>query len=235
MSTPAQTEVNKIFGLIEEKKTKESIDLTASLLESKDQNVREVLINNLSKIYDKNPAIIKTLIPKILDNLNEEDDLLRYSMVLAMKPICDQDPNLILPFYHDFIKDNDANKRESIIRLVGFIAREHPDAVKEYIPDLISALADEKEFVQDQAVETLKILGRTASRELEPKMLAFLGPVTNVDIKKKGETVLKSFVQVATLEKEQLETKEINAKSKELEMKQKELEKKEQELKAKEL
>jgi len=187
MSTSAQTEVNKVFGLIEEKKTKEAIELTASLLGSKDPNVREALINNLSKIYDKNSAIIKTLVPKILDNLNEKDDLLRYSMVLAMKPICEADPSLILPFYHDFIKDKDANKRESIIRLVGFIAREHPDAVKEYIPDLISALADEKEFVQDQAVETLKILGRAVPREIEPKMLAFLAQVTNVDIKKKGE------------------------------------------------
>ncbi|MHA1733462.1 MAG: hypothetical protein ACTSU5_16055 [Promethearchaeota archaeon] len=226
-----------ILKLVEDRRVKEAIDKTKAILLSGDDDFKEALVDKLSVLYKQSPAVVKTLVPELLENFDIEEDLTRYALILSLKDLANGDPELILPFSHEFIADRNPNKREGMLRLVSFIALnpEHADLVREYLDEVISCLRDEEPHVRNQAKETLKICGRTLADEIRPKLLEILKAAEDEELKSAIEEVLQSFVHVKTLGREEIEELQAEAIEKELESKEQNLEKIERKLTQKEL
>ncbi|GAB4307274.1 MAG: hypothetical protein Kow0069_04680 [Promethearchaeota archaeon] len=219
------------MALIGEKRIKDAIEATKAILTGRDPELIEDLVNHLAEIYEVAPPVLKTLVPELLENFGLADDLVRYSLILSLKDVCETDPNLILPFSHEFISSADGNKREGMLRLLSFIAKDHPNDVEEYAEEVLACLADAEEHVANQAKETLKAIGRSAGDKLRPHLLeALKGAQDDPRLTAVLEEILRSLVQVKDLDEEQLERMALEAKSKELETKERTLEDKEKEI-----
>lgn len=188
-------------------------------------------------------------IPTLLKNLSRKDSLLRYTFLLLLKTMCENESDLFLPYSVDLLKSNDPNVREAALQLLIYIAGGETDIDDEaLIKTIISKLSDDKEFVVEKAIQTLKAIGEnnptTVTRILTDYAKEILNIPENEDLKKAIDSILKSIVSIDKigeiveeektekhLEKEESEIldKELELKKKELEIKKKKLELEEKE------
>lgn len=230
-----ERKVHEIYDLIEDKKIKDAISVVKAILTSGNAELKEVLINELNRIYSLAPPVLKTLVPELLENFEIKDDLVRYTLILSLKEMCSSDPDLILPFSHEYIGAQNPNKREGMIRIIALIARDHPEKVKEYTGEILECLTDSEEPVRNQAKETLKICMGAFGDDLKPRLLEILKNTQDEDLKRGIEEILQSSVKVAHLEKDEIEKMQLEAINKEFENRSAELDRKEQEIQKKEL
>jgi len=174
-------------------------------------------------------------IPSLLENLSKRDSVLRYTFLLLLKPLCENECDLFLPHSEDLLNSDDPNVREAILQLIIFVAGSEAEIVDEsLINNIALTLADEKEFVVEKAIQALISIGKTHPLWVTKAVTnqAKLYP-ENEELKNAVDSVLKSIVTVEKIdeiveeipsEDEKLEKQEIEIMDKEIELKKKEIE-----------
>ena len=178
-------------------------------------------------------------IPSLLENLSKRDSILRYSFLLLLKTMCEQECSIFLPYSEDLLSSEDPNVREAILQLIIFMAGGEKDIVDEMlIEKIVSTLTDEKDFVVEKAVQALQVIGRNNPSSVTKLITHYVKEnPENEELKKVVDIVLKSIVTVEKIDElvEESEKKEITDKEliekeeaeiidKELELKKKEIE-----------
>lgn len=192
-------------------------------------------------------------IPSLLENLSKRDSVLRYSFLLLLKTLCENECDLFLPHSEDLLNSDDPNVREAVLQLIIFMVGGEAEIEYESLINNISfSLADEKEFVVEKGIQALILIGKKHPLWVTKAVrnIAKEHP-ENEEIKNAVDSVLKSIVtvekidelveetpsEVELIEKEETEIvdKELELKKKEIEIKKKkiELEEKEKELEEK--
>lgn len=186
-------------------------------------------------------------IPSLLENLSKRDSVLRYSFLLLLKTLCENECDLFLPHSEDLLNSDDPNVREAILQLIIFMVGSEAEIEYEPLINNVSfSLADEKEFVVEKGIQALILIGKKHPLWVTKAVsnIAKEHP-ENEEIKNAVDTVLKSIVTVEKIdelveeppsEDELIEREETEIVDKELELKKKEIEikKKKIELKEKE-
>ena len=177
-------------------------------------------------------------IPSLLENLSKRDSVLRYSFLLLLKPLCENECDLFLPHTEELLKSEDPNVREAILQLIIFVAGSEADVEDESLINEISmTLADDKEFVVEKAVQALILIGKKHP-SLVTKAVSNRAKDYPDDEKLKTavDSVLKSIVTVEKIDKivEEIPT-EIPTEDKIIEKEETELTDKKLELKKKEI
>ncbi|MFW9828478.1 MAG: HEAT repeat domain-containing protein [Candidatus Thorarchaeota archaeon] len=203
-------------------------------------------------------------IPSLLENLSNRDPVLRFTFLLLLKTICEEECDLFLPYSEDLINSDIPNVREAALQLLIYMAGGDATLDDEsLIKSILLRLNDEKDFVVEKAIQALKTIG-----EKSPKLMTnilknyakeIVETAENEDIKDNIDEILKSIVSVdkieeiveeakkeplkvvsesseSLLEREEAEIidKELELKKKELEIKKKKLELEEKEKKIQE-
>lgn len=175
-------------------------------------------------------------IPSLLENLSKRDSHLRYSFLILLRSMCENECDLFLPFSEDLLNSDDPNVREADLQLIIFMAGGEVLIENESLIKTISTkLDDEKEFVKEKAIQALKAIGKK-----NPSLVAHLvkdyikEDPENEDLRNSIDNILKSIVTVEKIEElveeeklteeEKLEKEEEEIIDKEIELKRKELE-----------
>jgi len=178
-------------------------------------------------------------IPSLLENLSKRDSVLRYSFLLLLKTMCEQECSIFLPYSEDLLCSEDPNVREAVLQLIIFMAGGEEDIEDESLIGKISdALTDEKEFVVEKAIQALKVIGKN-NPSLVTKIISqeVKDSPENEELKEAVDKVLKSVVTVEKIDelveerdkkeltdKELIDKEEAEIIDKELELKKKEIE-----------
>lgn len=178
-------------------------------------------------------------IPSLLENLSKRDSILRYSFLLLLKTMCEQECSIFLPYSEELLSSEDPNVREAILQLIIFMAGGEKDIVDEMlIEKIVSTLTDEKDFVVEKAVQALQVIGRNNPSSVTKLITHDVKEnPENEELKRVVDIVLKSIVTVEKIDelveesekreitdKELIEKEEAEIIDKELELKKKEIE-----------
>jgi hypothetical protein len=178
-------------------------------------------------------------IPSLLENLSKRDSVLRYSFLLLLKTMCEQECSIFLPHSEELLSSEDPNVREAVLQLIIFMAGgENKIEDESLIGKIADILTEKKEFVVEKGVQALKVIG-VNNPSLVTKIITLKVKENpeNDELKKLIDIVLKSIVTVEKMDElvEDSEKKEITDKEfiekeeaeiidKELELKKKEIE-----------
>ena len=174
-------------------------------------------------------------IPSLLENLSKRDSVLRYSFLLLLKTLCENECDLFLPHSEDLLDSDDPNVREADLQLIIFMAGGETEIEDESLINKITlTLTDEKEFVVEKAIQALIAIGKKHPSFITRAVTNYAKEYPeNEELKNAVDTVLKSIVTVekideiveeAPSEDELIEREETEIFDKELELKKKEIE-----------
>jgi len=178
-------------------------------------------------------------IPSLLENLSKKDSLLRYTFLLLLKTICENECDLFLPYSEDLLKSDDPNVREANLQLIIFMAGgESLVANESLIKSIVLKLSDEKDFVIEKAIQALKTIGEESPTIVTKNLTDYAKELADIpeneELKKNLDLILKSIVTVEKIEEifeaseekkeEDLEKEESEIIDKEIELKKKKLE-----------
>ncbi|MFX1321626.1 MAG: HEAT repeat domain-containing protein [Promethearchaeota archaeon] len=257
--------IQMIKDLIKDGRIDDAVKIIALYLgDSTEENYIEKLENIIETLLPLHGGrtvlrfLIENLIidiPTLLENLSKKDSLLRYTFLLLLKTICENEYDLFLPYSQDLLNSDDPNVREAALQLLIYMAGGETDIDDEaIIKTIMLKLTDEKDFVVEKAIQTLKAIGRKNPTVLTRILTDYAKEILNVpeneDLKKSIDSILKSIVSIDKigelveeekmekhLEKEESEIldKKLELKKKGLEIKKKklELEEKEKEIEEK--
>jgi hypothetical protein len=185
-------------------------------------------------------------IPSLLENLSKRDSVLRYSFLLLLRSMCENECDLFLPYSKDLLDSEDPNVREAVLQLLIFIAGGELSIEDEsLIESITEKLSDEKDFVVKKAIQALSAIGKDKPPLVTKVITNYVKEFPeDKELKESADKILKSIVSVDGIEDiveeesdiEQEETKiidkELKLKKKKLEIQKKklELEEKEKEL-----
>ena len=254
-------EIKKIKDFVKDDRLDDAVKIIALYLGDSNQdnyldrleNIIEMLLSLLGGRIVLRFLIEQIIIdiPSLLENLSKRDSVLRYSFLLLLKSLCENECDLFLPHSEDLLDSPDPNVREAVLQLIIFMAGGDTDIEDESLVNkIVVTLADEKDFVVEKAIQALITIGRKHPSLITKAVNHFVKEhPENEDLKSAVDTVLKSVVTVekidelvedsykealldeATLEKEEIEIfdKELELKKKEIEIKKKQLELEEKE------
>ncbi|MFX0032802.1 MAG: hypothetical protein ACFE8E_04680 [Candidatus Hodarchaeota archaeon] len=180
-------------------------------------------------------------IPSLLENLSKRDSLLRYSFLILLKSVCENEQDLFFPFSEDLLDSEDPNVREADLQLIIFMAGgDIPIDNESLINKIAEKLSDIKDFVVEKAIQALKAIGKN-NPSLVTKVIKNYTKQNPEDekIRISVDNILKSIVSIEKIEeivedegkeKQKLEDEEIEIIDKEIELKQKGLELKKKKL-----
>ncbi len=144
-------------------------------------------------------------IPSLLENLSKKDSVLRYTFLLLLKIICENECDLFLPYSEDLLKSDDPNVREADLQLIIYMAGGDAKIDDEsLITSIVEILNDKKDFVVEKAIQALITIGEK-SPTLVTKILTDYVKETpeisiNEEVKNSIDTILKSIVTVEKIE-----------------------------------
>jgi len=174
-------------------------------------------------------------IPSLLENLSKRDSVLRYSFLLLLKTLCENECDLFLPHSEDLLDSDDPNVREAMLQLIIFMVGGEVEIDDEsLIKKIAYTLADEKEFVVEKATQALISIGKKHPLWVTRAVTNYAKEhPENEELKNAVDAVLKSIVTVEKIdeiveetpsEEDLIEKEETEIIDKELELKKKELE-----------
>ena len=181
-------------------------------------------------------------IPGLIENLSKKDALLRYSFLLLLKDICENEGDLFLPYSENLLNSDDPNVREADLQLLIFMAGGEKIDVDQQslIETIASKLNDEKDFVAEKAIQVLKVIGKKSPSVITHILTEYAkGCPEKEDLKKRIDIILKSIVTVERIEEiVEEEAKEVETEEKifkeESQLKKKKIELKKEKLELKE-
>ncbi|MFX1256828.1 MAG: hypothetical protein ACFFAN_03135 [Promethearchaeota archaeon] len=204
--------MENIKNLIEGGKIDAAVDQIAIYLNKSDE---ENYINRLENVLEVitvthgGRTVIRFLIekliidiPHLLENLSKKDALLRYSFLLLLKSICENECDLFFPYSEDLLQSDDPNVREADLQLLIFMASGEKKIDQE---SLIKAIAlklnDEKDFVVQKAIQALIAIGKNSPSIVTRIVKDIVNDFPdNEDLKKNVDAVLKSIVSIEKIE-----------------------------------
>ena len=178
-------------------------------------------------------------LPSLLENLSKRDSVLRYSFLLLLKTMCEQECSILLPYSEDLLSSEDPNVREAILQLIIFMeGGENEIEDESLIEKIADTLTDEQEFVVEKGVQALKVIGKNNPSSVTKIIsLKVKENPENDELKNVVDIVLKSVVTVEKIDelveesekkepsdKEIIEKEEAKIIDKEFELKIKEIE-----------
>ena len=249
-------EINKIRAFVKDDRLDDAVKIIALYLGDSNQDnyldrlehIIEMLLSLLGGRIVLRFLIEQLVIdvPSLLENLSKRDSVLRYSFLLLLKTLCENECDLFLPHSEDLLDSPDPNVREADLQLIIFMAGGETDIEDESLVNkIVLTLADEKDFVVEKAIQALITIGRKHPSLITKAVNNLVKEhPENENLKTAIDTVLKSVVTVekidelvedshkeaimdeASLEKEEIEIidKELELKKKEIEIKKKKLE-----------
>ncbi|MHA1803091.1 MAG: hypothetical protein ACTSU4_00995 [Promethearchaeota archaeon] len=152
-------------------------------------------------------------IPYLLNHLSKKDSLLRYSFLLLLKSMCENEANLFFPYAEELLNSEDPNVREALLQLLIFIEGGNTRIEDEkLLMNIVEKLNDEKDFVVNKTIQLLKIIGNKSPSLITKILTNFLKKnPDNEALKEKIDNILKSIVSVEKIDKileEEPKTKE---------------------------
>jgi len=242
-------EINKIKDFVKDDRIDDAVKIIALYLGDSNQDnyldrlehIIEMLLSILGGRIVLRFLIEQLVIdiPSLLENLSKRDSVLRYSFLLLLKTLCENECDLFLPHSKDLLDSPDPNVREADLQLIIFMAGGETDIEDESLVNkIVLTLADEKDFVVEKAIQAVITIGRKHPSLITKAVNNLVKEhPENEDLKTAIDTVLKSVVTVekidelvedshkeATLDEDTLEKEEIEIFDKELELKKKEIE-----------
>ncbi|MFX1287477.1 MAG: hypothetical protein ACFFFY_02810 [Promethearchaeota archaeon] len=250
-------EITKIKDFVKDGRIDDAVNIIALYLGDSTQedylNRLEDIIEMLLSLHGGRTVLrflIERLvidIPSLLENLSKRDSVLRYSFLLLLKTLCENECDLFLPYSEDLLNSDDPNVREADLQLIIFMAGGELDIEEESLVNKIArTLADEKEFVVKKAIQALISIGEKRPALVTKAVTTYVKEYPeNEGLKEAADSVLKSIVTVEKIdeiveespsEDELIEKEETEIIDKQIELKKKEIEieKKKIELKVKE-
>ena len=243
------SEINKIKDFVKDDRLDDAVKIIALYLGDSNQdnyldrleNIIEMLLSLLGGRIVLRFLIEQLVIdiPSLLENLSKRDSVLRYSFLLLLKTLCENECDLFLPHSEDLLDSPDPNVREADLQLIIFMAGGETDIEDEsLVKKIVNTLTDEKDFVIEKAIQALITIGRKHPSLVTKAVNNFVKErPEDEDLKTAIDTVLKSVVTVekidelvedshkeAMLDEDTLEKEEIEIIDKELELKKKEIE-----------
>ncbi len=238
-------EMEQIKLLIEDGKIDPAVEkITYYLNQSTEENYIERLediIETISPLLGGR-TVIRFLIehmiidiPSLLENLSKKDPLLRYSFLLLLRDICENEGDLFLPFSEDLLASDDPNVREANLQLLIFMAGGDKlnGEQESLIKTITSKLKDDKEFVVEKAIQVLKMIGKKFPSLITRILTDYVTECPeNEVLKSRIDNVLKSIVTIEKIEEivEEEEKEEEKNLERERELKKKEIELKKEKL-----
>ena len=238
-------EMEKIKQIISDGRIDDAVDEISSYLHQSAENYIERLENIIETVSPLHGGrtVIRFLIendildvPGLLKNISKKDALLRYSFLLLLKDICENEGDLFLPYSEGLLNSADPNVREANLQLLIFMVGGDKLNIEQesLIKTIASKLKDEKDFVAEKAIQVLKMIGNKAPSIITRILTDYIKECPeNEDLKKRIDNVLKSIVTIEKIE-EIVEEEEIKEEEKLIDT-ERELKKKEIELKKKKL
>ncbi|MEJ2294867.1 MAG: hypothetical protein P8Y23_08860, partial [Candidatus Lokiarchaeota archaeon] len=164
-------------------------------------------------------------IPSLLENLSKRDSVLRYSFLLLLKSMCENECDLFLPYSENLLNSEDPNVREADLQLLIFIAGGEMSIEDEsLIRAITEKLNDEKDFVVKKAIQALNAIGKDKPSLVTKVITNFVKEFPeNKELKDSADNVLKAIVSVEGIE-EIVEEEETDLDEEEAEIIDKELE-----------
>jgi len=194
--------------IVKEGKIDEAVEKIATYLNqsTEDNYIKrlENIIETLLSIYGGHVVIrflIENMIidiPSLLENLSKKDSLLRYSFLLLLKSMCENECDLLLPYSEALLNSDDPNVREADLQLIIFMASGEKKIEEENLIKLIvSKLTDEKDFVVKKAIQALITIGKRSPSIIAKIISDYVKDnIDNDDLKKAGDLILKSIVSI---------------------------------------
>ena len=206
-------ELEKIKALIDEGKIDPSVERISKYLNlSTEENYIERLekiIETISPLHGGRTVIrflIENMIidiPSLLENLSKKDPLLRYSFLLLLRDICENEGDLFLPYSENLLNSDDPNVREANLQLLIFMVGgdKLTGEQESLIRTIALKLKDEKDFVVEKAIQVLKTLGQKAPSIVTRILSEYVKECPeSEELKKNVDNVLKSIVTVDKIE-----------------------------------
>ncbi|MFX1410060.1 MAG: HEAT repeat domain-containing protein [Promethearchaeota archaeon] len=257
--------IQKIKDFIKDGRIDDAVKIIAQYLsDSSEANYIERLENIIETVLPLHGGrtvlrfLIENLIidiPSLLENLSKKDSLLRYTFLLLLKTMCENECDLFLPYSEDLLKSDDPNVREAALQLIIYMTGGEVKIDDESLIKVItSKLTDDKDFVVEKAIQTLKAIGKKSPTIITRTLTDYAKEILNVpendDLRKSIDSILKSIVSIDKIEEiveeektekflereeEEILDKKLELKKKEIEIKKKklELEEKEKEIEEK--
>ena len=221
------TLLKNIKDIIEQGRIDEAVSLIGEYLNKENEDYikkLEDLLERISSVHGGDTVIrflIENLIidiPSLLENLSKRDQLLRYSFLLLLKNMCENESDLFLPYSEELLESDDPNVREAILQLIIFIAN-GPEKIEKQplVCHIAETLGDPKEYVVEKAAQALKAIGKDNPSLVTKVLSDFIKEIPeteeNKELRKQIDTILKSIVSVERIE-EIVEEEEKKAKEK---------------------
>jgi len=238
-------EITKIKDFVKDGRIDDAVNIIALYL---GDSTQDDYLNRLEDIFEMllllhgGRIVLRFLIeqlvidiPSLLENLSKRDSVLRYSFLLLLKTLCENECDLFLPHSEDLLNSDDPNVREADLQLIIFMAGGETEIEDESLINKIAlTLADEKEFVVEKAIQALIAIGKKHPSFITRAVTNYAKEYPeNEELKNAVDSVLKSIVTVekideiveeAPSEDELIEREETEIIDKELELKKKEIE-----------
>ncbi|MBD3256190.1 MAG: hypothetical protein GF383_13920, partial [Candidatus Lokiarchaeota archaeon] len=204
--------MERLIEIIREGKLDEAVEKIAFYLnESTEENYIDRLENIIETVLSVHGGrtVIRFLIenmiidiPSLLSNLSKKDNLLRYSFLLLLKPMCENEADLFIPYTEELLEAEDPNVREAILQLLLFIAGgEKKIESDELIKNIGERLDDEKDFVVQKAKQALKSIGKESSALIAKLLRDFAKQnPENEQVKNNVDDILKAIVSVEKID-----------------------------------
>ncbi len=144
-------------------------------------------------------------IPSLLENLSKKDSVLRYTFLLLLKTICEDEANLFLPYSEDLLNSEDPNVREAALQLLIYMVGGEASIDNiELINVILKRLSDDKDFVIEKALQVLKIIGNRSPGFLTKILKDYIKQIADIPenevLKEYIDQILKSIVSVDKIE-----------------------------------
>jgi len=179
-----QEKRDEIRKLLEGKQFPNIIKNAFQIIQDKDKRLISDALDAIRQVTVEMPALIDaSQLNVLVEFLHDEDDILRASAVLALKPIILQRPDDLFQLLTTILSvSTSKNGKEESIRLLGHMAGEHPDKIEKLIPDLVNYLSDDNVHVRKRSLEVLKILSKDAPGKIEKEVKKIAGKITDAEI-----------------------------------------------------
>ncbi|MBY9005581.1 MAG: HEAT repeat domain-containing protein [Candidatus Lokiarchaeota archaeon] len=205
-------EMEGIKDLVNESRFGDAVKEIAQYLEQfADENRLDRLENVLETVLSLHggKTVLRILlvdniidIPLILKNLSKRDSVLRYSFLLLLKSICENEFDLILPYINDLLESEDPNVKEAALQLLVFVSNGEKQINEEtQIKAIAQKLIEKQDFVREKAIQVLCIIGKT-NPSLITKVLTNYSKelLDNEDLKKNIDNILKAIVTIEKID-----------------------------------
>jgi hypothetical protein len=173
-----------IHKYLESKQFPEVLKIAFQIIKEKDARLLSDALDAVRQVNAENASLMDpTQLQVIVDFLHNDDDILRASVVLALKPVLLANPDSLYSMLTTIVTEAASkNGREEAIRLLGLLGADHPEKVEKQIPEFVACLVDDNVHVRKRSLEVLKILSKTASVKIEKELKKLAGKISDPEV-----------------------------------------------------